>query len=162
MSCQQCQQFEVYAAEGGVPPGRVFHSSREMQDWVDNLREEPWWERFYPQVLRVEAVFGRGPGSVGGWFKDRGSGRCEMAPPHRCELVVCHELAHVLADARFGSQAHCPWWAKVYLELVYATMGTEPWTALRDAFVRDGIEFNPDPEPFEIGRRIELGAATCA
>jgi putative metallohydrolase (TIGR04338 family) len=78
-----------------------------------------------------------------------------MGPGHRCELVVCHELAHVLAGARFGSQAHCPWFGKVYLECVYLIMGVEAWTALREAFVAGGIEFNPDPEPFAVGQRRE-------
>jgi hypothetical protein len=160
MRCHRCQQFEAYGAESSASRGREFGSSADLQAWVDLLREEPWWERFYPHVLRVEAVFGRGPGSVGGWFADRGSGRIEMGPPHRCELFVCHELAHVLADARFGSQAHCPWWAKVYLELVYLTLGHGAWDALRRSFLHAGIEFDPDPEPFSVGQRREMPAAS--
>lgn len=157
MTCH-CQQFELYASEVNVPRGTEFPNAKAMQQWVDDLRENTWWERFYPQVIRVEAAFTRGPSSVGGWFSEQGGGRIEMAPSHRCQLVVCHELAHVLAAARFGSKAHCPWFAKTYLEIVYEIMGVETWTALRDSFVKGGIEFNPDPEPFAIGARREMAS----
>jgi putative metallohydrolase (TIGR04338 family) len=154
-----CQQFELYASEASIPRGREFTSVEEMQRWVDDLRENPWWERFYPQVLRVEAVFKpSGSCSCGGWTPSMGGGRIEMLPCHRNELVVCHELAHVLAAARFKSKAHCPWFAKTYLELVYLVMGTEAWTALRESFVAGGISFNPDPEAFAIGQRREMAA----
>lgn len=153
-----CQQFQLYAAEHNVPHGMTFFHAPELQGWVDALRDEPWWERFYPNVLRVEAAFVRGPGSVGGWFPARGSGRIEMGPDHRCELYVCHELTHVLAAARYGSQAHCPWFSKVYLELTYLVMGSGAWSALRHAFVAAGIEFDPDTEPFDIGARREMHA----
>jgi hypothetical protein len=151
--------MEVYGAESGLVRGEEFLTAADTQLWVDRLRDEPWWERFYPQVLRVEALFVRGPGSVGGWHRDHGAGLIEMGPSHRCQLIVCHELAHVLADVRYGSVAHCPWWSKVYLELVYFTMGVGAWTALRESFIAAGIEFNPDPNPFDFGSRIEMPAA---
>jgi putative metallohydrolase (TIGR04338 family) len=160
MNCS-CQQYELYASQALVPHGREFTSEAELQSWLDDLTFQPWWQRFYPQVIRVEAGFrARGKCSAGAWFpRDYGAGRIEMLPGHRNELIVCHELAHVLAAARFGSKAHCPWFARVYLELVYLVMGHETWTTLRKSFIAGGIDFSPDPEPFDVGRRREVGAA---
>lgn len=160
MSDHHCQQYELYASEAGLPRGREFGTAAELQAWVDNLREQPWWQRFYPQVTRVEASFKpSGRCSVGGWTKEMNAGRIEMLPCHRCELIVCHELAHVLASARYGSRSHDPWFARVYVELVFFVMGTAASTALLEAFKAHGIEHDPPREQFEFGRaRFELGA----
>lgn len=154
-----CQQYELYASEGGVEQGREFKTEAELQAWVDGLRENVWWERFYPQVRRVECGFvSGGKGSVGAWFKDKGAGRIEMAPGHRNELVVCHELAHVLADARYGSQAHCPWFARVYLELVYLVMGWATWDSLHRSFDAHDVEHDPPRADFDWGTHREMPA----
>lgn len=155
-----CQQYELYASQAEVPGGREFASDAELQQFCDDLLMLPWWSRFYPQVLRVEvAILPGGSRSAGAWRPDCGCGRIEMAPKHCNELIVCHELAHVLAAARFHSQAHCPWFSKVFLEVVYLVMGQETWTALRESFVKGGIEFDPEPEAFDTGHRREVGAA---
>lgn len=151
MTC--CQQDELYRAEETVRfRGRSFTTAAELQRWVDDLRERPWWERFYARVLRVEATFiPSGKGSVGAWFPDRRSGRIEMLPEHRNELYVCHELTHVLAAARYGSQAHCPWFARVYLEVVYEVMGPAAFDDLHEAFHDGGVQHDPPREDLEFG-----------
>jgi putative metallohydrolase (TIGR04338 family) len=156
----KCQQYELYASEGGVQHGREFETLDELQAWVDALRDEIWWERFYPQVLRVEVALAPRGGSVGAWFPREKAGQIEMGPHHRNELVVLHELAHVLADARYKSQAHCPWFARVYLELVYFVMGADAFNALHDAFHEHGIEHDPPRGDFEWGRHREVGAVS--
>jgi putative metallohydrolase (TIGR04338 family) len=146
MSELSCQQFELYASEVTVSAGREFETEEDMQAWVDSLRDTPLWEREYPQVLRVEVGFldGRASGSVGRWFPSENAGRIEMHPTHHCELDVCHELAHVLASARYGSHAHDPWFADVYLRIVYVAMGPEAYSALHAAFERAGIDHDHD------------------
>jgi putative metallohydrolase (TIGR04338 family) len=157
MSC--CQQGEVYAAESGVPHGASFATVGQLQAWVDALRDEPWWHRFYPQVRKVEVHFlPRGKASVSAWFPDFNAGVIEMLPRHRNEQIVLHEMAHVLASARYGSQAHCPWFCRVYLELVYLVMGEETWSALRNAFQAGGVDFDPPQRAIELGRAREMPA----
>lgn len=141
-----CQQHQLYEAEYGVPKGRIFASLDEVQEYYDALRDTAWWERLYPMVKRVEVGPARknANGSVGSWFPDRAAGRCEFHPAHRDQLVVLHELAHVLAAARYTSQAHCPWFARVYLEIVSAEL-PESYVDLYDAFQLGGIDFDiPD------------------
>jgi hypothetical protein len=139
MSC--CQQYGLYAAERGVPKGRTLLPG-ELQAYVDQLRESDYWQRNFPQVLRIEAhaLSSSKTGSVGAWFPEDGCGQIEMAPCHLCELFVLHECAHVLGAARYESQAHCPWFSRTYLELVSCYL-PESYPALYDSFVSAGIDF---------------------
>lgn len=139
-----CQQYELYAAEGGVPKGRTFGSIEEIQKYVDDLRERPWWILEYGKVLKVEVAKSRAKGSVGGFYPEKNAGRIEMAECHWNELYVLHELAHVLAKARHQSQAHCPYFARVYLEMVSREMGPETYTKLYEAFENHNIEHDPN------------------
>jgi putative metallohydrolase (TIGR04338 family) len=153
-----CQQFELYAAEADVPRGWEFSNADRLQGWLDGLRDEPFWCRFYPQVLRVEVGYVRGTRSVGAWIPADNAGRIEMAPGHRNELVVLHEIAHVLAAARYGSESHDPWFARVYLELVFFVMGYDTFDALHRAFEAGGIEHDPPRQEIEVGRAREMPA----
>ena len=81
-----------------------------------------------------------------------------MLRVHWNELVVVHELAHVLAHARFNSQAHDPSFARVYLELTFLIMGSEVYYQLYDAFTRDGIQH--DVADQRLGRARQM-AACC-
>jgi putative metallohydrolase (TIGR04338 family) len=150
-----CQQYELYAAERHAPRGVEFTSVESMQRYVDALRDTWWWQLWYPQVLRVEvgAAPARGRGSCGGHHAHNRAGRVEMHPNHWCELYLMHELAHVLAAARFGSQAHCPYFARVYLELVALVV---PWSylALYHAFTAAGIDFDCDDDRMGQARRM--------
>jgi putative metallohydrolase (TIGR04338 family) len=143
----KCQQFELYAAEAGVEPGRGFRSGADLQHYVDELRESDYWQRGFPQVKRVEAYV-RPPswrgGSVGAWREHYGGGIIEMAQCHLNELAVLHEVSHVLAAARYGSGAHDPWFARTYLELVYTTLGPKTYDALRTAFSTGGVDFEAE------------------
>jgi hypothetical protein len=145
-----CQQDDLYRAEQGVPVGRSFETQPEMQKWVDDLHNrlwhnhEPWGDEF-PNVVRIEAYFkSRGSASLGGFKSDCNCGLVEMLPCHRNELILCHEIAHVLARARYGSCSHDPWFARTYLNLVYSAMGSETFYALWTKFKAAGIDIDID------------------
>ncbi len=140
-----CQQFELYAAETTANLGRAI-APGALQAWVDDLRDLPYWQRNFPEVLRVECHVRRTDrdGSVGGWFPDDGCGQIEMAPCHLTELYVLHEVSHVLASARYSSRSHDPWFARTYLELVFARLGSEAFGALCGAFNARGIDHDTD------------------
>lgn len=144
-SAHTCQQFELYAAEGTADRGQRI-APGDLQAWVDDLRELPYWQRNYEEVLRVEAHVLRSDkdGSVGGWFPENGCGQIEMAPCHLTELYVLHEVAHVLASARYSSHAHDPWFARTYLELVSARLGGAVYEELYQAFTARGIDHHTD------------------
>lgn len=141
-----CQQFELYSSEASVPQGRRFSSVAEIQEYVDELRETPVWQRQFPDVLRVEVTAGResDEGSVGGFFPENGSGMIQMHPVHWNELYVLHEVSHVLATSRYGKCGHSPWFARTYLEMVYSAMGTEAYALLLGAFELGRIEHTHD------------------
>jgi putative metallohydrolase (TIGR04338 family) len=145
MSERTCQQFELYASEGTVPIGIEFETVDEAQNFVDAMRETAVWRRQYANVLRIEACWrDAGDSSVGAWYPDVAAGVVEMLPAHRNELTLCHEVAHVLASARYGSHSHDPWFARTYLELVHAMMGPDAYLALYEAFEAHGIDHTHD------------------
>lgn len=137
---KNCQQFELYAAEDELPVIGEFDSVAEVQEFYDALRERPWWAERYSNVRRVEAFPCPGRGSVGAWFPDTGIGHVELAANHLDRWSVTHELCHVLAAARYGSQAHCPWFARTYLEVTYEAHGSQAFVALLNAFDTHGID----------------------
>jgi len=140
-----CQQDELYAAETNALP-RTNVSAEELQSWIDDLREMPYFERNFPNVLRIEAYndHNRTTGSVGWFEKQHNCGIICMADCHMHEQILLHEVAHVLAAARYGSHSHDPWFARTYLELVYSRLGSEAYAALKDAFDRGCIDYDTD------------------
>ena len=154
---KSCQQYEIYGAQAEAPEGRTFTSVEEMQSYVDSLRDTVWWQRHYSNVLRIE-VYDRPTGkkdSVGSWVPLNAAGVIEIGNPR--ERTVLHEVAHVLAAARFGSKAHDPYFARIFLELVAHVMGSEAFVALHAAFDKHGIEHDPDiPAERYLGDPIAL------
>ncbi|MBU6232410.1 hypothetical protein KGP36_07290 [Patescibacteria group bacterium] len=130
-----CQQDELYRAENRCNHGSAV-SIPELQNYLDSMRETSYWERNFPQVRRVVGHVRKGnsQGSVGSYDINGESGQIEMAPCHMYEMILCHEVAHVLAEARYGSHAHDPWFARTYLELVYSMMGPEAYADLKQSF----------------------------
>ena len=138
----RCQQDELYASEAAHGlRGRQFTSLDEIYEYVNALRDTWWWQRYYEGVLEVQVVGHQkgNSGSVGSWFPDKNVAVISMHEEHWCEQYVLHELAHPLAAYRYHSQAHCPWFARVYLELVANVMGSEAYVALHNGFDADQI-----------------------
>jgi putative metallohydrolase (TIGR04338 family) len=155
------QQSKLYAAEASVPTGRSFSSVTEIQAWVDGLRDTWWWQMWYPQVLRVEVTSrpARMNDSVGSWHPDMGAGQMEMMRVHWNQQVVVHELAHVLAAARYGSHSHDPYFARVYLELLALVGLTPMYAEMYEAFERAGIAHDVDDERLGQARRMPAPSA---
>jgi putative metallohydrolase (TIGR04338 family) len=145
MNCS-CQQDEVYAAENDVTPGRRILSQEALQQFVDDLRDTDYWQRNFPDVRSILAICDprrKARGSLGRWNGD-GDGEILMSPVHMYERIVLHEVTHVIACARYGSHAHDPWFARTYLELVYAIMGGDVYAELKAAFITGGVDHDTD------------------
>lgn len=139
------QQAALYAAEDEIFEGVYFTSLEHVQEWIDGLRDIWWWEARVPQVLKIDVH----PANVGerdqAWYDESTrTGIIEFATPIPSMRSVVHELAHVLAQARHGSQSHDPWYARILLELTYLLRGIPTYEALFAAFVRHGIDFDAD------------------
>lgn len=136
------QQFTLYDAEETTGHGRTFASLAEIQTYVDELRDTEWWSRLYWMIAKVEVGTSRKWHESVGWFdRDKNAGRMEMGHRHRTELDVLHELSHVLAKARHGSDSHDPTFARTYLETVYLVRGSDAYLELQAAFDRAGIDY---------------------
>lgn len=142
--CEHCQQDRLYEAEMFCPRGRLLESAEAIQTYVDELRDKfPRWHTDFAMVSRVEAYTRKkGVSSVGSYVESHHAGLIEMS--HREELFVLHETAHVLAEARYGSRSHDPWFARVYLELVYCAMGSAAYLSLRQSFEALGVDCDHD------------------
>lgn len=145
---KRCQQFELYASEIGVPRGPRFDSAQEAEAWISEVRETRWFQDNFPNVRFFEfhARDRRRRESVGAFVPLDHTVLCELLPEHLNALDACHEAAHGLAEARYDSHAHDPWFARIYLELVYLMLGSSTYDTLREAFVRGGIDHDPGPE----------------
>lgn len=137
----KCQQTELYASEAkhGLR-GRSFDSLEEIYEYVNALRDTWWWQRYYSDCLEVQVIghLKGNSGSVGGWYPEDQIALLSMHEAHWCEQYVLHELAHPLAALRYGSQAHCPWFARVYMELVSLVMGPRPTQHFTTGSTRTG------------------------
>lgn len=134
------QQNKLYAAERRALRGRDL-TLVEARGLVNKLRDLPWWEENVPGVLDVEVRAVASGRSCAAWHAPEGAGVIEMRAHDLYERMVCHEIAHVLAEALWGSTSHCPMYARLYLTTVYLAMGPEAYKELYDAFVEDGIDF---------------------
>lgn len=135
------QQQLVYDAEATVPIGKTFASIEEIQAWVDSWRDQPWWERNYWMVLRIEAHENRSTVPVGaGYDKAANAGTFAIARQQWNERVVVHEAAHCLANAKHGNAHHSPWFTREYLNLMYFTCGSEAYQRLHTAFNAFGVD----------------------
>lgn len=143
-----CQQDSLYAAERLMTRrGRTFADQDELQEYVDELRDTyRKWESDFPNVVRIECYVKTTDrrGSVGWFDESKAAGIIDMSPRHLNELIVCHEVSHVLAEARYGSRSHDPWFARTYLELVFSAMGSQAYTELSDAFNLRGVRHDID------------------
>lgn len=140
----RCQQDELYAAEADVTTrGMTFVDEDDAQTYLDALRDTWWWQRFFWKApARTEIYWrARGSSSVGSYDKAKDAGLLEMLPAHRCELFILHELAHVIAAAMHGSEAHDPEFARTYAVLVYCTLGSDTWLQLSRAFDKNNVEY---------------------
>jgi hypothetical protein len=139
----RCQQDTVYAAQNTTFRGEPIGSIADVQRFVDDLREAWWWEKWLgDRVIRVEVGQARGFDSVGWYDEDARSGRMEFGHVPLTIGLVLHELAHVLAKARRHSQAHDPWFARIYLELSYLVRGSAAYEELRKAFDTHGVDYD--------------------
>lgn len=140
---RRCQQEEVYAAERTIHSGPRFASVDEVQRFVDDLRNTWWWVKWVPNVRWVEVSFERrSDHSEATYSADARVGYVSLGSRTPTYRVVVHELAHILACARYGSQSHDPWFARVYYELTYLVRGCEAAQELAIAFDELKVDYD--------------------
>jgi putative metallohydrolase (TIGR04338 family) len=136
------QQQQIYRAERLLPKGQHFASLRGAQAWLDDLRDNWWWDHFYPRVCRVEVGSARSQKMSVGWYdKKKSAGRIELLHNSRNEFAIIHELAHVITMAYNDDDVHSPAFARHYCNLVYLIQGSERWIQLTQLFRENNVDY---------------------
>lgn len=136
------QRQRLYNAEtalAGVAFGRRLETVAELQAYVDGLLGTRWFRARWGRWGRIVVTAGRGRRSA------CAHGQHEIRIPRwaRSELVVLHEVAHCLTDAR--AAAHGPEFAGVMLALVRQFMGPGAAASLRSSFRSHRVRIGPAP-----------------
>lgn len=109
----------------------------QCQRYVNELVESTWFRRRWTrQCIVVEP--GRGGGHAG-WYGIR------LGVWARQEIVVLHEVAHLLTPASMAS--HGPEYAGVLLTLVGHKMGADARRALRESMREHGVKVSLSAVP---------------
>lgn len=142
---RKTQQDQVYDAQDHMTRGRAFASIDEAQAFVDGLRYTLWWKTLRHGVRKVIVQPARKNArySMGDYDGD-GIGHMTLSSIGLNEQTVVHELAHVMAGARHGSQSHDPWFCRVLVELVHLIMGPDEMQRLVAGFEEHGVDFDAD------------------
>lgn len=145
------QQENIYTAEDRTPIGIVFDDHTAAQAYVDNITQTQWWHEYHPRcrevVIAKAPANGFKPSGCARFYEEDQYGGIVLARSGLNERTVLHELGHIAAAERFGSDCHDPAFAREFLELTFRLRGTEEWLRLRDAFAREGVVWDTgDPE----------------
>ena len=144
------QRSRVFAAEienHGIemqnPPAWLKEAS-QCQAWVDTITRSRWWRARSP-IGQVKVFDGRGTsiargGHFGNCGKKNGWG-VNLPKWARSEMVILHELAHVLTH----SQCIAPWhgrrFCRNYLALVGRWMNRDNARRLRACFKKHRVKW---------------------
>jgi putative metallohydrolase (TIGR04338 family) len=150
---RDAQRARCYRAEEAVRDqlergGRRFGSVADMEAYVEALRHAAWFAAACGGVAPAIRV-GAGSGSRRAratYRMDTGAQAIQVPRAARRESVLLHELAHCAVVARcglHGAAAHGWQWAATYLQLVERRLGPSPAAALRDAFGRQRVRWQP-------------------
>lgn len=109
------QRQQVYCAGDPLMDwGITFDSHAEVQRFVHHLTSTEWWRKTYPKVHDVE-VYESEFADGASWATASGPYRIYIHPKARCEVVIYHELAHLVT--RKGT-AHGPRFAYEFAWIV--------------------------------------------
>lgn len=147
---QDLQQFRVYRAEKIVDIGsRRIESIDEIQAYVDDMIASAWWRSEFAGIEAIEVRMGKEETDLarGGadlfWdeaedsWEAGASGHIELPPWAWTELVVLHEVAHVLSP---GSK-HGPLFARSFHHLVARKLGESAASELALAYAAEGVSW---------------------
>ena len=131
------QRQRVYTAESRIGKGKRLNSVKEMQSFVDSITSTPEFRIRFPRIYSIDVKDGRGCrnalGSTTGWVK--------MPIWSRCEVIVIHEVAHVVSP---WEEHHGPKYCGNYLWLIHKVMGRGMYLELRESFLAHGVKFEDD------------------
>jgi putative metallohydrolase (TIGR04338 family) len=136
----------VVAAEHRALPdgGRRFRRFAELEAWVREVLDDPWWSDEFPDAPVEVDVLRRSRGatfsaahvtpagdSAAIWIRD---GSWDAA-------TAAHELAHVACGPTDLGEAHGPAFAAALLAIWRRHLGVQAYGALRSALEENGVPY---------------------
>ena len=140
----------LYRAESQAAPdgGRRFARFAELEAWVCDVVLSPWWEQAFPDAPIEVTVLRRSSGatfSAAHVTADGAEAAVWIRDGSWDALTVVHELAHVAAAGRVGSDGpHGRQFATALLQCWRELLGVQAYGALRSAFDTNGIPYRRD------------------
>lgn len=132
------QTQRLYDAEQEIAFGELL-TIGEIRQLVHVITHSSWWEdRTALRQVRVSASRDEEAPALA-WIED-GVGHISFGPNSRCELVLMHELSHLVTGRiRDGHNAA---FAGIFLETVRRWMGEEHRFELEAAFQKHGVIYS--------------------
>jgi len=137
------QRGKVYKAERHVAEGRKFGTLVECQAYYDRIVHSRWWLR---RAMPTQIFLRDGRGTrMARAYSNWAGGYINLPRWSRCEIVMLHELAHVLRCRRYGGandidhRPHGAGFVRAFLDLVGRWMGAETAKALRESMLEHGV-----------------------
>lgn len=131
---------EFFGAQLTLPPEARFASTASVQRYIDNVLALPVVRQRWPAIGPL-SVRSRRAATAAHYESHDGAG--VIAVPERLggdwamrELVVLHEIAHHLCDAR---PPHGPQFVATFCTLAEVVMGPELGYVLRAVFANEGV-----------------------
>lgn len=134
------QRSRLYTAEEVLKPlSKRYAEMPELEAFVKRVAARSTLLRWYPELARPIRV---GDGRM---RRRAGGDRYGIYMPRwsRCTYVILHELSHMIAERKFGSDVvpwHGPEFCRIYGNLVGNVMGQEAWRTLRASFKKHRVK----------------------
>jgi putative metallohydrolase (TIGR04338 family) len=157
------QRSRVYKAEKaiwGAHMGEKFREVKDVERFIKKQMARKAITRRYPAATRKVAIHdGGGRRAACAW----GTWKISLPIWARCELVIIHEMAHIVANRHYGERhiaGHGWQFCSVFLDLVRFIMGREAHDALKASFKKHKVRFTKPRErkPLTPEQRFALAA----
>lgn len=138
------QRGKVYKAEDHLSEalkGRKFKTLVECQAYYDHITRSRWWKT---RAIKTPIFLRDGRGtSIARAYSDWAGGYINLPRWSRYEIVMLHELAHVLRSRSHqrgvDTRPHGAGFVRALLDLVRRWMGPETAKALRASMLEHGV-----------------------
>lgn len=144
MSIRDTQRSRVYKAEKAIWPthmGRPLREVADVQRFIKKQMKRKAITRRYPDAAKTVHVHDGGGKRAASAY---GTWKISLPLWARHELVVIHEMAHIVAHRHYGERniaGHGWQFCAVLLDLVRFIMGKETHDALKASFKANRVRF---------------------
>lgn len=140
------QRKRLYDSEKdlGQGPHRIFRAVEGVKEYVESIMRSHWFQDHFPDVTSIEVTDGRRRRNAAAQRFETHTweikGVIKMPKWSRIEIVILHEIAHVVTPNHFA--AHGLEFATNFLALTKHALGVDAYNRLRARFLAKGVKFH--------------------